>query len=163
MHQAIRDKLEDLLKGSSPGISQDIQAHLESCEGCAGEMRLLEKQAEMLRLLKAGEEVEPRAGFYARVMDRIEEDAGASMWAVLLRPSFGRRLAVASAALVVLLGTYLVTSERSEPQVAANPSVVFTSAPAAQDSPAQDSPAPDSIQQERQRDAVLVNLAAYRQ
>jgi hypothetical protein len=64
---------------------------------------------------------------------------------------------MASAALVVLLGTYLVTSERSEPEIASAPDVVMTGAPA------QSAVAQDSRQQERDRDAVLVNLAGYRQ
>ena len=65
---------------------------------------------------------------------------------------------MASAALVLLLGTYLVTSERSQPELASTPDVVFTNAPQAQSAVAQ-----DSLQQQRDRDAVLVNLAGYRQ
>jgi hypothetical protein len=60
---------------------------------------------------------------------------------------------MASAVLVVLMGTYFVTTERSEPEVAST-DVVFTGAP----SPVADQ---NSLHQQRQRDAVLVNLAAY--
>ena len=156
MHQAIRDNLEEYLKGSARRVPQEFQAHLQACEDCASELRLVETQAKMLRSLQADGDVEPRAGFYARVMDRIEQEGRSSIWSVLLEPNFGRRLAMASAVLVVLLGTYLVTSESSEPMVASSPDVVWTGAP----------PAPaiadrDSLQQQRQRDAVLVNLAAY--
>ena len=87
-------------------------------------------------------ECEPRPGFYARVMDRIERQTDNSIWAILLMPAFGRRIAIASAALVVLLGSYLVTSERSAP-----------------------APAQLEISQEstlpQQHDAALVNLAGY--
>ena len=58
---------------------------------------------------------------------------------------------MASAVLVVLLGTYLVTSESSEPMVASSPDVAWTGAPS---TPAMADR--DSLQQQRQRDAVLV-------
>jgi hypothetical protein len=74
---------------------------------------------------------------------------------VLLQPNFGRRLAMASAVLVMLLGTYFVTSERSEPDIAST-DMVFTGSPTATGDLSQ-----DTLQQQRQRDAVLVNLAAY--
>ena len=77
-----------------------------ACEDCAGELRLIEAQAQTLRSLRCNEEVEPRAGFYARVMNRIEQRGPASIWSLLLQPSFGRRLALASATLVLLLGAY---------------------------------------------------------
>ncbi|HYL74184.1 MAG TPA: hypothetical protein VEU96_08255 [Bryobacteraceae bacterium] len=159
MHQPIRDNLEDYLKGQARKMPQDFQAHLAACQECASELRMFETQSEMLRSLGVGAELEPRAGFYARVMDRIEQQGQSSIWSILLQPNFGRRLAVASAALVLLLGTYLVTSERGEPEFAANPDVVFTNAPEAQSAVAQQ----DSLQQQRERDAVLVNLAGYRQ
>jgi hypothetical protein len=88
------------------------------------------------------------------VMDKIEQEGRSSIWSALLQPNFGRRLAMASAVLVMLLGTYFVTSERSEPDMASS-DVVFTGVPSAADV------SPDSLQQQRQRDAVLVNLAAY--
>jgi hypothetical protein len=53
----------------------------------------------------------------------------------------------------VLLGTYFVTAESSEPLVPTAPEAAFTSGQASFDQ--------DSLQQQRQRDAVLVNLAAY--
>lgn len=158
MHQPIRDNLEEYLKGSARKIPQEFHAHLEACQDCAGELRRFEAQARMLRSLQPDPDLEPRAGFYARVMERIEQQGPQSIWPVLLEPSFGRRLAMASAVLVVLLGTYLVTTEPGERDMAATPSVVSTDVPA--------SPAVverDSLQQQQQRDAVLVDLASYRQ
>jgi len=153
MHQPIRDNLEEYLKGSTRRIPQEFHAHLDTCEDCADELRQFQGQAEMLRLLQPDGDLDPRAGFYARVMDRVEQEGRSSIWSALLQPNFGRRLAMASAVLVVLMGTYFVTSETSEPEVASS-DVVFTGAPPAMS----DS---DSLQQQRQRDAVLVNLAAY--
>lgn len=165
MHQPIRDNLEEYLKGSPSNISQDFQAHLEACQDCAGQLREMEAQAELLQALRPGNEIEPSAGFYARVMDRIETQGRASIWSLLLEPAFGRRLAVASAALVVLLGSYFVASELSEPMVAAAPAAVASSARSSPDlsaPPALEQAADrDSAQQQRQRDAVLVNLASF--
>jgi len=144
MHQPIREGLEDYLKGSGDRvISQDFTAHLASCKDCAEELRLVQNQAQSLRLLRAGEE--PRPGFYARVIDRIERQTDLSIWSIFLRPTFGRRIAIASAALALLMGAYLVSTEPGDHERLSNPTVVTT--------------ADESLQQ--QRDAVLVNLASY--
>jgi predicted anti-sigma-YlaC factor YlaD len=158
MHQPIRDNLEEYLKGSTQQVPQAFHAHLAACEECASELRLLETQANMLRSLRSDAGVGPNPGFYARVMERVEEHGRASIWSVFLQPSFGRRLAIASAALVVLLGTYLVTTEPGDQSVALAPTVV--SEPVS--GPVSDPVAvPDSLQQQRRRDAVLVDLASF--
>jgi hypothetical protein len=158
MHQPIRDNLEEYLKGSTRQVPQAFHAHLVACEECASELRLLETQANMLRSLRAVTDVGPQPGFYARLMERIEEQGRSSVWSVFLQPIFGRRLAIASATLVVLLGTYLVTTELGDRDVAAAPAVatdtVSVSAAGVGDRP-------DSLQQQRQRDAVLVDLASF--
>ena len=156
MHQPMRDSLEEYLKGSTHQIPQAFHAHLEACEDCASELRLLETQANMLRSLRSVEDVAPPPGFYARVMGRIEEQGRVSVWSVFLQPSFGRRLAIASATLVVLLGTYLVTTEPGDQSVASIPSVATdgVSMPAPEASAVD-----DSLQ--RQRNAVLVDLASF--
>lgn len=156
MHQPIRDNLEDYLKGSTQQIPQEFHTHLEMCEDCANELRQFQGQAEMLRLLQPDRDLDQRAGFYARVMDRVEREDRSTIWSALLQPNFGRRLAMASAVLVMLLGTYLVTSESSEPQVASTDVVMVDGAPQATAVAEQ-----DSLQQQLQRDAVLVNLATY--
>lgn len=104
--------------------------------------------------------MEPRAGFYARVMERIERQP-ASIWSMLLERKFGFRLAVASAVLVALLGAYLVTSESSEPELASSPAVVSTDVPRSAEANIQQRE--DGPQQQQQRDAVLVDLASYHQ
>ncbi len=156
MHEPIRENLEDYLNGSAGKIPQEFHSHLTACEECASELRLFDTQSKMLRSLHDAE-TEPRAGFYARVMDRIDEQKRSTMWSLFLEPAFGRRLALASAALVVLLGSYLVTTELTEPAVAMAPVVVTLP-----ETPAIDVQQP-SLQQQRQRDAVLVNLASFRQ
>jgi hypothetical protein len=173
MHQPIRDNLEEYLRGPAGKIPQEFKAHLQACEDCASELRLYQLQAEMLRALRPGNEAEPRAGFYARVMDRIETQGRASIWSVLLDPAVGRRLAVACATLVVLLGTYFVATELSEPIVAVAPSAAVAPTMASAipasipDAPAQQNAVrdkvvrEDNVRQQRQRNAVLVNLASF--
>jgi predicted anti-sigma-YlaC factor YlaD len=154
MHQPIRDNLEEYLRGSARGIPQEFQAHLEGCADCAEELRLLERQSRMLRLLQNESGAEPRAGFYARVLERIEAQQQTSIWSVFLDRKFGLRLAVASATLALLLGTYLVSTEPGS-SVAVNPPVVMT------DTPVTEAGLQADHLQEQQRDAVLVDLASY--
>ena len=131
---------------------------------------------ERARVERAGGEQDPvgvhdrfhRRGGSARPL-RIEAQP-ASIWSVFLDRKFGLRLAVASAALVALLGTYLVTSEPSGPEFASSLSVVLTDTPRAAEAsnrtPAGnrlDTDQEDGLQQRRQRDAVLVDLASYHQ
>ena len=158
MHQPIRDNLEEYLKGSTQQVPQAFHAHLVACEECASELRLLETQANMLRSLRSDADLGPSTGFYARVMERVEEQHRGSIWSVFLQPSFGRRLAIASATLVVLLGTYLVTTETGDQSVAVAPTVVtdHVSGPASDTGAVQ-----DNLQQQRRRDAVLVDLASF--
>jgi predicted anti-sigma-YlaC factor YlaD len=157
MHQPIRDNLEDYLKGSIQQVPQAFHAHLVACEECASELRLLETQANMLRSLRSVEGVVPIPGFYARVMERVEDQGKASIWSIFLQPSFGRRLAIASATLVVLLGTYLVTTEPGDQSLASIPSVATDIVMPAPEANAVDA----SLQQQRQRNAVLVDLASF--
>lgn len=154
MHQPVRDNLEDYLNRRSDALlektllenkmPEDMAAHLAACAACANEFEQLKRQSDLLKTSLRVPECEPRPGFYARVMDRIERQPDNSIWAILLLPNFGRRIAIASAALVVVLGSYLVSSENRSP-----------------------APAPQEISQEstlpQQRDAVLVNLASYQQ
>jgi len=169
MHQEIRHNLEDYLrrdddqKGSE--LPKEFHTHLGECGECANELRSLQAQSQLLRSLRAPQEIEPRAGFYARVLERIEAQP-ASIWYMLLDQKFGFRLAVASAMLVALLGAYLVTSELSGPELASALAVVSTDTPLATEADLQTAtnrPQEDGPQQQQQRDAVLVNLASYRQ
>lgn len=152
MHQPIREHLEDYLKGASRSIPPEFGAHLASCEGCASEVRLMEQQSRALRSLGAPQ-FEPCAGFYARVMERIEAQQY-SMWSVFLERRFGLRLAVASAALALLMGVYLMSSDPGG-MLSSGPSVVFT------DTSAPEASVQPELVQQHQRDAVLVDLASY--
>jgi len=150
MHHQVRDKLEDYLRGGALETPAEFHRHLGECEDCASELRRLEAQSQLLRSLEAAKGAEPRAGFYARVMERIEAQQPFSIWSAFLERKFGFRLAVASGLLAGLLGVYLVTSEPGGPESGIAASMATASAPT------------DAGLQE-QRDAVLVDLASYRQ
>jgi anti-sigma factor RsiW len=158
MHQPIRKNLEEYLKSSVSEIPAEFQRHVGACEECAGELRLLEAQSQLLRSLagtnNGTKDVEPRAGFYARVMERIEAQQPFSIWSAFLDRKFGFRLAVASGILVALLGAYLVTSEPSGPETGVAATVAMSGAA---------SGTPSDAGEQQQRDAVLVDLASYHQ
>ena len=102
----------------------------------------------ILAELKAPEEASPRAGFYARVMDRIESQRGKSIWSVFTEPLFGRRLVLASGLLMLVLGAALfVPGSEIDDEVSAmgQTSVMVNSAP------------------DHDKDAVLVNLVTYQE
>jgi hypothetical protein len=186
MHQEIRHNLENFLQREEFLQGEDVlripaefHAHLGECRECSDELGSLEKQSQLLRSLRGPRDIEPPAGFYARVMERIEAQPP-SIWSVFLDRKFGLRLAVASAALVALLGTYLVISEPGGPEFASSPAVVLTDTPratvASNQVPASTEAAVDQAevnqpevnqengrQQQLQRDAVLVDLASYHQ
>jgi anti-sigma factor RsiW len=148
MHQSIRNNLEEYLKDHRSEVPAEFHRHLGGCPECRSELGRLEEQSGLLRSLKT-QEAEPRAGFYARVMERIEAQKQFSIWSVFLQRKFGFRLAVASGMLAALLGVYLVASESGAPETFASPAVTVQST--IQPSLAQ------------QRDALLVDLASYRQ
>jgi anti-sigma factor RsiW len=157
MHQSIRKNLEDYLNGSVSEIPAEFHRHLGECEDCAGDLRRLEAQSQLLRSLGSATDAAPRPGFYARVMERIEAQQRLSIWSVFLDRKFGFRLAVASGMLAALLGGYLVTSEPGGPEtgVAATVTSVASTASGVEAGLDQDGAL--------QRDAVLVDLASYHQ
>ena len=165
MHRVIRDRLEEVL-AQTPGA--DLTKHLKDCEECRVELEQMRAQAGLLRTLRPAEEVEPRGGFYARVMERIEAEGPISIWNLFIESAFGRRIAVASLALALLIGVYVVTSERSaedvtialqSPQMSTEQTIV-----AGEDAPAREITRVDQSQtDESSQDAVLANLVTYRE
>ena len=152
MHRSIRDRVEDLLAGrSSATRDRGLSAHLASCAECSSELSSMQKQAELLTLLRAPEELEPAPGFYARVLQRIEERARVSMWAAFIYSPFAKRLTYASLTVAVMLGTYVVTQEARDGHLFGSQSVL-----------AQNThyDAPVTGDEAQQRDAVLANFVA---
>jgi hypothetical protein len=149
MHQPIRKNLEDYLKGSVSEIPIEFHQHLGECQDCTSELQGLEAHSQLLRSLHNSKGAVPRAGFYARVMERIEAQRPISIWSVFLDRKFGFRLAVASGMLAALLCGYLVTSEPTGPESGIAATATGTASTLAGE--------------QQQRDAVLVDLASYRQ
>jgi hypothetical protein len=152
MHRSIRDHIEDLLgtKGFAAEDQETVQ-HLSSCRECSFELETMKAQAGALRVLRAPQELEPAAGFYARVMQRIEERTKDSIWAGLIYSPAAKRLTYASLAIALLVGSYVIgqetrdghlTGERIVAQQLHSDVLVMGS-------------------QQQQRDAVLVNFAAH--
>jgi anti-sigma factor RsiW len=150
MHGVIRDRLEDVLRSQDVLTgSKEVNDHLANCDQCASEVARLREQSRMVRALRV--EAEPSAGFYARVLQRIEERAQNTVWAVFLYSPFGKRVALASMALALLLGSYVVGMESQDGHL-------YMSRPAVtqdgSDTPVQGDAAD-------KRDAVLVNFVSY--
>ena len=166
MHREIRDQIEDMLNGSKPA-----QEHLAQCEKCRGEVQGMQEQTALIRQLRAPEDfaADLHPSFYARVMERIEAEGPISIWNLFIESAFGRRIAVASMALALLIGVYLVTSESSSDDAVvalqesqqAMPGQMIV---AGEDAPARvitqmndSSAGPSSV------DAVLANLVTYQE
>jgi anti-sigma factor RsiW len=152
MHGSIRDQLENLLAAGEPATGKiEVGAHLAHCPECSSELKVMREQTHLLRSLRAQGEVEPSAGFYARVLQRIENTAKASIWAGFLRSPFRMRFAYASLSLALLLGMYVFVEEKADLDPHEQAVIV------------QQSNSAESVfgDQSQQRDAVLVNLASY--
>ena len=149
MHGPIRDRLEELL--NAPTSEASLTQH---CPDCSEELKQMKDQAALLKTLRAPGELEPAPGFYARVMQRIEEDGVRSIWSVFVDGPFGKRLAYVSLALALLLGTWIVGVEREDGHMGSEPVIAQEAA---------NSDVPVTGDQAHQRDVVLVNLASYSQ
>jgi anti-sigma factor RsiW len=158
MHRLVRDHIEDIVAGVE---SASVTAHLKACAECQSDVTAMRAQSAALRELRAPDDAEPRPGFYARVMERIEAQGPASIWSLFIESAFGRRIAVASLALALLLGVYVISSERAvdQPIVAgqqAQPAVVV----------GEDAPGRVITQMsgnQSSNDDVLVNLVTYQE
>jgi hypothetical protein len=149
--------------GKNVGPSRDEWDHSQG-NGLHGESQFGEADLDrLLAVLKAPEDVCPAPGFYARVMDRIETQRGTSIWSVFLEPIFGRRLAMASGVLMLLLGAALfVPGSEVEDGLMGKGSLMAVTG--------ENQPAPvvsfDSIgmdDRDQDKDAVLVNLVTYQE
>ncbi len=147
MHGSIRNNLESLLQGKIP---DDVSQHLSGCRDCADEVSVMREQSDLFRVLRADEEAEPSAGFYARVLQRIEERTKDSIWAFFAYSAFGKRLAFTSLSIAVLLGSYVVAQEELDGHLLAETTVA---AQVHYDVPVEGNAS-------QQRDAVLQNFAA---
>ena len=155
MHRLIQDHLEEVLAesmgNSATGEHKAALEHLDECAECRNEVAEMKAQSALLRCWRAPQiKLEPAAGFYARVMERIEARGVQSIWQLFF-DSFGRRIAWTSMAVALLLGVLLAGTEFSP---APRPQSVEL-VPAVQPELTLAAGVPDS-------DTVLVNLVTYR-
>ena len=148
MHRLIQDHLEEVL-WETDGVRVEngpVAGHLSECHECREEVAAMRRQALALRVLRSDDTLGPRAGFYARVMERIEAQRPIDIWELFFDSAFARRIAMASVAMTVLFGFYLVSSERFAPPVPVESQPGMTLAAGLPD-----------------KDAVLLNLVTYRE
>ena len=162
MHQSIKGSLEDYLNGCRERIPQEFHVHLRACESCARELKALEMQSQMLRALRPAEESDPPAGFYARVMERIDDQRRSSIWSAFLRSAFRQAPGGSVGSLDPASGDLSGHHRTGRSELAPQSAVVMTDGPAATDAAIEDAAIQqDSAAQQQQRNAVLVDLASY--
>jgi hypothetical protein len=148
MHEPIKEHLEEyLMRSHSARLPAEFTAHLASCAECRRELAVMEAHSRVVRVLQPRQELEPSAGFYARILERIEAQRPLSIWSIFLEP-FGRRIAFASMALAVMMSVYLYSTEPGASNAILadedQPGLVLGATP------------------EQERGAVFVDLASYR-
>jgi predicted anti-sigma-YlaC factor YlaD len=164
MHRIIRDHLEQVVGELPPAPDHPAGKHLAECGDCRDAVAAMRGHAAMLRQWRVtnAEIAEPRPGFYARVLERIEAQSPSSVFTVFFDSLFGRRIAMAALALALLLGVYVISSEQmaeSATFVSNLSSDLPQDIPGVFDGDVQTrlmTSAPD-------QNAVLVNLVTYRE
>ena len=158
MDRRIEEGLEEHLRGSlDPRERAEFDRALEASNAeTRRAVDMMRRQSNVIRdSLRAREDVEPAAGFYARVLARIEEQkANGSIWGLFLEPSFFRRLALATATLLLLLGITVFSGEPEE-QITPVEAMAVQSEPLPVATMVSDPQAG--------RDAILVDLTTYRE
>jgi anti-sigma factor RsiW len=157
MHIVVTENLEAYLSGCLPAVEREKwDAHLAECSECRAGFEELKESAKWLHLLRPPQDVElePATGFYARVVERIDQQREIPFWAMLLDPSFGRRIVFACLVLLALLGAYVASVEQGEYPGAHRPEAILAGPPTP-------IPAPRlGADLDRNRGAMLVVLAA---
>lgn len=111
----------------------------------------MQEQSRLIRSLAPSREMDPAAGFYARVMNRVEKQQTSSIWSAFLDPVFGRSLSAAAIATVLLVFGFLAyTRAGVQPEMFPAEAMVTT-----------DSHPPLGIDRDRDRETVFVTLATY--
>ena len=150
MHEPVISRLEEYLDGDGP--FPEVEEHLSKCAGCKHELDAMRAQTLLLRRAFRTE-MEPDAGFYARVMNRIETQAKPSVWSLFAESMFAKRLAYASATFLVLVGVVFISAtEPDQPLASSDPHMILAG---------DQQYTPVSMETEHDREVVLVNLATY--
>ena len=162
MDRHIKDNLEEYMRGAmDPGTKAEFENRLNASDSETRQMvAQFQRHSQLIReAYRAPADVAPNPGFYGRVMDRIQAQRPLSIWAAFVEPMFFRRIAFASAALLILLSLTIFTTAPDsgeemlayEPAPAMNAMTDQEPAPVMGENPEED------------RDAILVNLATYQE
>jgi len=110
MDSFLRDILEDYLSGNlSRARKAQLEAHLARHSEAAERLEEFRRTSLLLAELRAPKDAEPEAGFYARVLQCIEQQRDEPFWMFFLQPVFVRRLAFGSLMWLALVGSYVVS------------------------------------------------------
>lgn len=150
MHGSVREELELLLAAQPSAAASE---HISDCEDCASEIEVMRSQSRLMKTLQSPAEMEPSAGFYARVIQRIEASARRSIWWVFVYSPVGKRLAYASLAITIALGSYVIAAESSDGHLRGGTTVARISV--------DHYDAPVMGTEEQQRTAVLENFIEH--
>lgn len=151
MHRPVKDRLEEYLRRTGTNGFEEVEAHLTACVECRQAVLGMEQQSVLLRALRTEEQVEPSPGFYGRVLRQIETGKKPSLWSVFLDPRFGRRLVYSTLTILLLLSTYIVSTEPGEDTMVASATETLVEG----DSAAL------GANPDRDRDMVLVQLTSF--
>lgn len=123
---------------------------------------MMTQHSALLRSLRSPESVEPFPGFYARVMDRVQTQAKPSAWALFGESMFAKRMAIASLTFMLLLSAAFLANPPGEVHAPAfSPEAIIATSPEAIMAAEQEEPMPLGTDQQRDREAILVQLATY--
>jgi hypothetical protein len=166
MDREIQDGLENYLHNRGAQNHANVQQFEQRLSGAdAGTQRTVAEfvsTSEMLHTLRAEDAPALPANFYARVMERIEAQRNNSFWSVFLNPQFSRRLVLASAALLVLLGVTLISIDGNQGLFGtAAPELVEAQPVAAPQEEAAPLPVDLAGHSDADHDEILVQLATY--
>lgn len=154
MHGPVRNAIEDVLAAKPFAAAQNTVKHLANCQECASEVDAMRRNAQMLRSLRPSTEEEPSPGFYARVLQRIEEQARRSIWWLFVYSPVGKRVMYASMAITLALGGYVLAAETSDGHLSLTSYNVQSAQAGHFDAPVMGT-------EDEQRTAVLENFAAH--
>ena len=122
MHEPVQSQLEDILQGRLRAAKRAaVESHLAGCQNCAMELREMRLHSGVMKTLRVNDAPEPPAGFYARVLQRVESQARPSFWNLLLDPVFGQRLVYGTGALFLLMASFLLATTGGQPELAQTP------------------------------------------
>ena len=117
MNEFLRDHLEDYLSGTLSGKRKaEVDAYLAANPQAAEEITLYADSASLFQELRVEPgEAELGPEFYARVMQRIDEERSVPFWSVFLQPAYVRQLAFGCLLWFALLGAYVTMFDAAQP------------------------------------------------